>query len=244
MSFLRLLSQIKEEGRTIVGYGAPGKANTLLNYCGIRTDFIDFTVDRNPYKQGRFLPGTHIPIHGAPDRIEEVRPDYILVLPWNIQDEILLQSADARDWGARFIVPYPSPDRALTSCRNGGAIAPGWRRSDHQLANVKCLGVGQSGLDPRSAMIVDRVSGRNQYLSACVPKCSAMERDLLPSSDCFRESDEQVWLTKVPLVLRDLVLGDEVSAERVPDQLGDQAVVLVFVRAMVAEHQIGIDALP
>ena len=105
---LRLLSQIKEEGRTIVGYGAPGKANTLLNYCGIRTDFIDFTVDRNPYKQGRFLPGTHIPIH-APDRIDEVRPDYILILPWNIQDEILLQLAHARDWGARFIVPIPRP---------------------------------------------------------------------------------------------------------------------------------------
>jgi SAM-dependent methyltransferase len=105
---LALLSGIKNDGRTIAGYGAPGKGNTLLNYCGIRTDFIDFTVDRNPYKQGRFLPGTHIPIH-PPEHIDEVKPDFIFILPWNFKDEILAQLAHARDWGARFIVPIPRP---------------------------------------------------------------------------------------------------------------------------------------
>ncbi len=107
-ALLALLSEIKEDGKRIVGYGAPGKGNTLLNYCGIRTDFIDFTVDRNPYKQGRYLPGTHIPIH-PPERIDEVRPDYIFILPWNFKDEILVQLAHARDWGAQFIVPIPHP---------------------------------------------------------------------------------------------------------------------------------------
>ena len=105
---LELLIALKRSGHTIVGYGAPGKGNTLLNYCGIRTDFIEFTVDRNPYKQGRFLPGTHIPIY-APERIDEYKPDYILILPWNFKDEILAQLAYARDWGARFIVPIPEP---------------------------------------------------------------------------------------------------------------------------------------
>jgi hypothetical protein len=105
---LALLGGIKSDGKTIAGYGAPGKGNTLLNYCGIRTDFLDFTVDRNPYKQGRFLPGTHIPIH-PPERIDEVKPDFIFILPWNFKDEILAQLAHARDWGARFIVPIPRP---------------------------------------------------------------------------------------------------------------------------------------
>ena len=103
---LELLIKAKGEGKRIVGYGAPGKGNTLLNYCGIRSDFLDFTVDRNPYKQGKFLPGTHIPILD-PSRIEAVRPDYIFILPWNFKDEIMTQLAHARDWGARFIVPIP-----------------------------------------------------------------------------------------------------------------------------------------
>jgi SAM-dependent methyltransferase len=107
-ALLELLTSIKRQGKSIAGYGAPGKGNTLLNYCGIRGDFVDFTVDRNPYKQGRFLPGTHIPIY-APERIEEVRPDYIFVLPWNFKDEILEQLAYTRDWGAQFIVPIPRP---------------------------------------------------------------------------------------------------------------------------------------
>jgi SAM-dependent methyltransferase len=104
---LEVLIDAKREGKTIVGYGAPGKGNTLLNYCGIREDFLDFTVDRNPYKQGRFLPGTHIPIH-APERIDEIRPDLILILPWNFKDEILEQLAHVREWGAKFIVPIPA----------------------------------------------------------------------------------------------------------------------------------------
>jgi SAM-dependent methyltransferase len=103
---LDLLIEAKRSGKRIVGYGAPGKGNTLLNYCGIRTDFLDFTVDRNTYKHGRFLPGTHIPIYD-PSRLDEARPDYIFILPWNFKDEILAQLAHARQWGARFIVPIP-----------------------------------------------------------------------------------------------------------------------------------------
>lgn len=103
---LEVLIAAKREGKRIVGYGAPGKGNTLLNYCGIRTDFIDFTVDRNPYKHGRFLPGTHIPIF-SPEKLDEVKPDYIFILPWNLKDEIMTQLAHARSWGAKFIVPIP-----------------------------------------------------------------------------------------------------------------------------------------
>ena len=103
---LEFLIQAKRAGKTIVGYGAPGKGNTLLNYCGIRTDFIDYTVDRNPYKQGKFLPGTHIPIY-APEKIRETKPDYLLILPWNFKDEILAQNAFIREWGGQFIVPIP-----------------------------------------------------------------------------------------------------------------------------------------
>jgi hypothetical protein len=103
---LELLIEAKRAGKRVVGYGAPGKGNTLLNYCGIRQDFIDFTVDRNPYKQGRFLPGTHIPIHD-PKKIDEVKPDFIFILPWNFKDEILAQLAHARAWGAKFIIPIP-----------------------------------------------------------------------------------------------------------------------------------------
>jgi hypothetical protein len=103
---LALLIELKADAKQIVGYGAPGKGNTLLNYCGIRTDFLDFTVDRNPYKQGLYTPGTHIPIL-PPDALIEARPDYIFVLPWNIKDEIIEQMAMVRDWGAKFIVPVP-----------------------------------------------------------------------------------------------------------------------------------------
>jgi len=103
---LDLLIRAKRDGKTIVGYGAPGKGNTMLNYCGIRQDFVDFTVDRNPYKHGRFLPGTHIPIH-PPERLDEAKPDYILILPWNLKDEIMEQLAHAREWGAKFIVAIP-----------------------------------------------------------------------------------------------------------------------------------------
>jgi hypothetical protein len=100
------LIQAKRSGKTIVGYGAPGKGNTLLNYCGIREDFLDYTVDRNPYKQGKFLPGTHIPIF-APERITETRPDYVLILPWNLKNEIVQQLAHIREWDGQFVVPIP-----------------------------------------------------------------------------------------------------------------------------------------
>lgn len=97
---------IKNNGKTIVGYGAPGKGNTLLNYCGIRTDFLDYTVDKNPYKRGNYLPGTHIPIY-SPDKILETKPDYIFILPWNLKKEIMSQLDYVREWGCKFIVPIP-----------------------------------------------------------------------------------------------------------------------------------------
>jgi SAM-dependent methyltransferase len=103
---LEFLIARRREGKRIAGYGAPGKGNTLLNFCGIRTDLLEYTVDRNPYKQGQFLPGTHIPIK-HPEALEQDRPDYILILPWNLRDEIVEQLAYAREWGARFVVPIP-----------------------------------------------------------------------------------------------------------------------------------------
>jgi len=103
---LRCLICAKDEGKSIVGYGAPGKGNTLLNYCGAGRDLIDYTVDRNPYKQGRFTPGTHIPIF-HPDRIRETRPDYLLILPWNLKTEIMQQMSFVREWGGKFIIPIP-----------------------------------------------------------------------------------------------------------------------------------------
>jgi 2-polyprenyl-3-methyl-5-hydroxy-6-metoxy-1,4-benzoquinol methylase len=103
---LDFLIAARRGGKRIAGYGAPGKGNTLLNYCGVRTDFLDYTVDRNPYKHGKFLPGTHIPVL-PPGRIAETRPDYLLILPWNFKDEIMEQMAFIRGWGGKFIVPIP-----------------------------------------------------------------------------------------------------------------------------------------
>lgn len=105
-SLLEFLVTAKEKGKRIAGYGAAAKGNTLLNYCGIREDFLDYVVDRNPYKQGKFLPGTHIPIHD-PARITDTRPDYLLILPWNIKDEVVQQMAVIREWGGRFVIPIP-----------------------------------------------------------------------------------------------------------------------------------------
>jgi SAM-dependent methyltransferase len=103
---LKLLVDASERGLTVAGYGAPGKGNTLLNHCGIRSDLLPFTVDRSPHKQGLFLPGTHIPIH-APEKLREVRPDLVVILPWNLQEEIVKQLEYVRDWGGRFVVPIP-----------------------------------------------------------------------------------------------------------------------------------------
>jgi SAM-dependent methyltransferase len=103
---LRFLIDAKRDGKSIAGYGAPGKGNTLLNYCGIRTDFLDYTVDRNPYKQGKFTPGTRIPIYD-PAYLVETRPDYILILPWNLREEIMRSMAHVREWGCKFVVPIP-----------------------------------------------------------------------------------------------------------------------------------------
>jgi len=95
-----------KQGKKVAGYGAPGKSATLLHYCGIGKDLIEYTVDRSPYKQGRFLPGSRIPIY-HPDRIRETRPDYVVILPWNLKDEIMQQLQFIRDWGGRFVVPIP-----------------------------------------------------------------------------------------------------------------------------------------
>ena len=103
---LEFLIDARRRGRRTVGYGAPGKANTLLNYCGIRTDLLEFTVDRNPHKHSRFTPGTHIPIL-APEAIDRARPDYVLILPWNLTAEIVEQMGHIRDWGGQFVVPIP-----------------------------------------------------------------------------------------------------------------------------------------
>ena len=106
-NLLEFLIEAKRQAKTVVGYGAPAKGNTLLNYCGVRTDFLDYTVDRSPHKQGHFLPGTRIPIF-APEKIRETKPDYVLILPWNLKDEIASQMAHIREWGGRFVVPIPA----------------------------------------------------------------------------------------------------------------------------------------
>lgn len=103
---LKFLIQAKQGGGTIVGYGAAAKGNTLLNYCGIRNDFIDYVADRNPYKQGRYLPGSRIPVEN-PGKIKETKPDYVLIFPWNIKDEIIKQLSFIRAWGGKFIIPIP-----------------------------------------------------------------------------------------------------------------------------------------
>ena len=103
---LSFLIEAKRAGKTIVGYGAPAKGNTLLNYCGIRKDFLDYTVDISPVKQGTLLPGTHIPVF-APEKISETRPDYVLILPWNLKEEIISQMAHVHDWGGKFVVAIP-----------------------------------------------------------------------------------------------------------------------------------------
>ena len=105
-SILDFLNRSKNTGKTLVGYGAPAKGNTLLNYCGIRTDYLEYTVDRSPHKQGHFLPGTHIPIY-HPDKIKETRPHYVVILPWNLKDEIMHQMAHIRDWGGEFVTFIP-----------------------------------------------------------------------------------------------------------------------------------------
>ena len=105
-ALLEQLIEFRGAGIELAAYGAPGKANTMLNYCGIRTDLLDYTVDRNPYKHGRFTPGTHIPIH-PPERLAETRPTVIWILPWNLEEEIVAQLSYAREWGARFMVAVP-----------------------------------------------------------------------------------------------------------------------------------------
>jgi 2-polyprenyl-3-methyl-5-hydroxy-6-metoxy-1,4-benzoquinol methylase len=105
-SLLRFLIDARDHGLTTAAYGAPAKGNTLLNYCGIRDDLIDYTVDRSPHKQGRFLPGTHLPVY-PPSHVRETRPDHLLILPWNLQSEIMSEMSFIREWGGRFVVPIP-----------------------------------------------------------------------------------------------------------------------------------------
>jgi hypothetical protein len=103
---VEFLIAARRAGKRVWGYGAPAKGNTLLNFCGIRTDLLECTVDRSPHKQGRYLPGTHVPIR-EPEAIRAARPDYLLVLPWNLKDEIVDQMGYIRDWGGRFVLPIP-----------------------------------------------------------------------------------------------------------------------------------------
>jgi SAM-dependent methyltransferase len=105
-ALLLFLLKARDEGKRVAGYGAPAKATTLLNYCGVRTDLLEYTVDRSPHKQGLLVPGTRIPIY-APEKIAETRPDYVLILPWNLREEITAQMKHVRDWGGRFVVPIP-----------------------------------------------------------------------------------------------------------------------------------------
>ncbi|MCK4950306.1 MAG: methyltransferase domain-containing protein, partial [Gammaproteobacteria bacterium] len=104
--FLQFLLDASQQGKQVAAYGAPAKGNTLLNFCGIRADLIQYTVDRSPYKQGLFLPGSHIPVE-APDKLKQTKPDYIVILPWNLRDEIIEQASYVREWGAKFVVPVP-----------------------------------------------------------------------------------------------------------------------------------------
>ena len=103
---LEFLIAAKREGKSIAGYGAPAKGNTLLNYCGVRSDFIEYTVDRSPHKQGQFLPGTRIPIY-PPEKVKETKPDYLLILPWNLMEEVMKEMAFIREWGGKFVIPIP-----------------------------------------------------------------------------------------------------------------------------------------
>jgi C-methyltransferase-like protein len=103
---LSLMIDLKRQGKSMAGYGAPAKGNTLLNYCGVGTDFLDYTVDANPRKQGNLLPGTHIPIR-PPEALRETRPDVVVILPWNLREEIVEQHAYIRDWGGRFVARAP-----------------------------------------------------------------------------------------------------------------------------------------
>ncbi|MEZ4503897.1 MAG: methyltransferase C-terminal domain-containing protein, partial [Dehalococcoidia bacterium] len=118
-SVLDFLIHEKRAGHRIAAYGAPGKGNTLLNYCGIRSDFIDYVVDRNPGKQGSFTPGTHIPIL-HPDEIRRTRPDVVLVMPWNIKDEIVEQHRYIEEWGGRFVIFLPE----VLELRDGAWVPP------------------------------------------------------------------------------------------------------------------------
>jgi hypothetical protein len=108
-NLLDFLIRQKRDGRSIVGYGAPAKGNVLLNYCGIGADFIDYLVDRNPYKRGKYAPGTRLPVRDV-EEVRLTRPDFLLILPWNIKDEIISQMSCIRDWGGRFLVPIPAVD--------------------------------------------------------------------------------------------------------------------------------------
>lgn len=108
-ALLQFLIRARRQGKSVVGYGAPAKGNTLLNYCGIRTDFLDYTVDASPHKQGCLLPGTRIPVY-HPDKIRQTKPDYLLVLPWNIRDEVISQMSYIREWGGQFVIPIPRID--------------------------------------------------------------------------------------------------------------------------------------
>jgi len=132
-ALLQFLIKTKRQGKSVAGYGAPAKGNTLLNYCGIRTDFLDYTVDRSPHKQGCLLPGTHIPVY-HPDKIKETKPDYLLILPWNLKDEIARQMAYIKEWGGQFVVPIPTVEISTEPGIKSTTVIPAQAGSHKQQA--------------------------------------------------------------------------------------------------------------
>ncbi len=148
-SLLEFLIAAKRDGKQIVGYGAPGKGNTLLNYCGIRTDFIDYTVDRSPHKQGNFLPGTRIPIF-APERIRETKPDYVLILCWNLQEEVVEQMGHIREWGGQVCRSDPRGE-GVAGCAQRAACS----RRDRCLGRSPTLVIPSAARDLGPANVRD-----------------------------------------------------------------------------------------
>ncbi len=173
---LSFLIAAKRNGKSIAGYGAPGKGNTLLNYCGIRTDFLDYTVDRNPYKHGKFLPGTHIPVFPT-EKISETRPDYVLILPWNLKDEIREQLSYIREWGGRCVVPIPDVEVLQWSSWRADCAGPSslnWKSAKTPEASSPAPGAKRSSWTttsiPRSSSATSLSTGRKGPCAACTTR--------------------------------------------------------------------------
>jgi len=166
---ITFLIDAARSGKRVAGYGAPGKGNTLLNYCGIRSDFVEFVVDRNPYKHGKFLPGTRIPIF-APSMIEKTKPDYVLILPWNIKEEIMAQMAHVRSWGGRFVIPIPE-----VTVLNRGSPRPSFQGHLLSTSNSASTNVG-SLREPTASANLRPTDLYQLWRSATLPSTRFSER--------------------------------------------------------------------